>query len=404
MCDDEAVPAYHVFVDGATDRSPAGLEKLAVAIAEHYGLPVTDLRARIASGRFRVKGNCDGATADMYVRDLTRLGARCSIEEATPHNKANTPLPFPAVRPAGATAPPSKSTAPKPSLPPPIGGAPRVTQPPATAGALRSTQPPANYQSGLSAAFSGDSPAASLGALEDGAMLTLGAVDGSDDSAPAANDKAFAPPSDFASASIGPAPEKPAAKPKTKADKPKDEPLDMFAPPDAESAELKVDLAPDEIERSARKRASTPPASVPVVATPEPVATSAAPGRYARQSLQVQNAPVAPRGPSGLANPKTRMVAGVVLSIAIGFIPAHLVASSREKSAYAAIDAKVIATQREAETPDAYAQLDSFRSDQLARKHDDRRNIAIMAMLIWGAVGGAIAYGWFKRIPWDRFQ
>jgi hypothetical protein len=93
-----------------------------------------------------------------------------------------------------------------------------------------------------------------------------------------------------------------------------------------------------------------------------------------------------------------------VLAIAIGFIPAHLVAAAREKSAFGAIDQKIIATQREAETPDAYEQLDKFRTDQLARKHDDRRSIAIMAMLIWGAVGGAVAYGWFKRMPWDRFQ
>jgi hypothetical protein len=219
MCDDEVVPAYHVFVDGATDRSPAGLDRLATAIAEHYGLPVTDLRARIASGRFRVKGNCDGATADMYVRDLTRLGARCSIEEATAHNKANTPLPFPAVtvKPA---APP------KPSLPPPIGN---------------------KLQSGLSAAYSGETPVANLGALDDGAMLKLGAVDGSDDSAPAASAGSFAPPGQFSSASIGPPTEKP--KPKAKPAKPKDEPLDMFAPPDAASDDFKVDLVPEEIDR-----------------------------------------------------------------------------------------------------------------------------------------------------------
>ena len=74
--------AYHVFVEGAVDSSPPGIDRLAAAIAEHYGLPVAELRVRLAKGRFRVKGNCDRETADAYVRELTTLGARCAIEDA----------------------------------------------------------------------------------------------------------------------------------------------------------------------------------------------------------------------------------------------------------------------------------------------------------------------------------
>ena len=93
--------AFHVFVEGATDGSPAGLSKLADAIAKHYGLPAADLLARLQKGRFRVKGNIDRATAETYARDLQRLGARCVIEEATADNsQRTTPLPFPAQRPA----------------------------------------------------------------------------------------------------------------------------------------------------------------------------------------------------------------------------------------------------------------------------------------------------------------
>src|SRR5450432_2270778 len=176
MCDDEGgMAAYHVFVDGAADASPAGKEQLATAIAGHYGMPVADVRVRIASGRFRVKGNCDRATADIYVRDLSALGARCTIEEATPSNAAKTPMPFPVVTAAS-----------KPALPP------RQTTPPALA---RTSSGSKEYQSGLAAAFSGAQQSGGLGALDDGSAFKLSSVDGSDN-APAPDASAFGPPPD----------------------------------------------------------------------------------------------------------------------------------------------------------------------------------------------------------------
>src|SRR4051812_12586188 len=215
---------FHVFVEGATDRSPAGISRLAEAIGRHYGLPAPDLLARLQKGRFRVKGNADRETADQYVRDLERLGAICTIEEATAENSQRvTPLPFPAVRPAtppagspsvrphtpsagsysvqnrapGSTTPPTNAprgagtTTPPTNAPrgagtttPPAGSAlpPRASTttppagsalpPPATAtppaGSPRASTPPpvAGFSSGLSAAFSADSPVADLGVLE----------------------------------------------------------------------------------------------------------------------------------------------------------------------------------------------------------------------------------------------
>jgi len=410
MCDDEnRMPVFHVFVDAAADSSTVGKERLANAIAEHYGLPVAELRTRIASGRFRVKGNCDGATADMYVRDLTRLGARCSVEEATPQNKANTPLPFPAVTP-GATTTGVPPTPPTTTLPPPVKPGPGPKSAPKSALPPAPSQPPAsgNYQSGLSAAFSSsEAPVASLGALEGNGdfAFTLASVDGAEDNAPPPpKPQSFEPPG---GASTAAAPAKPAPKPKTaKAAAPKDVPIDMFAPPDsAAEAEFKVDLAPEEVERSARKKASTPPP----VADAEPAPSPASSGRQSRPSLQVPTttAPESTSGgrlPAPLANPNLRFALGVVLAIVIGFIPAHLVASMREKSAYESVDKKVIATQKQADTPDAYAALDTFRDEQLGRKQDDRRTIAIMAILIWGVVGAGAGYVWFRRIPWDRLD
>jgi hypothetical protein len=372
---------FHVFVEGATDGSPAGLQRLADAISAHYGIAAPDLMARLSKGRFRVKGNTDRATAESYVRDLTRLGARCTIEEAQPAQRL-TPTPFPAMQPAS----------------------PQRTSSPAIGGGQQ-------YQSGLAAAFSGEQPVASLGALEgDNIALSLSSVDGADDRSAPVGVGSFGPPPDSGlSASIGP----PA---KAKADavakqKPKDEPLDMFAPPDAQEAAFSVDIADDEKELSARKRASTPPANVPVASEPEPaqpLSRASTPAmRRSAPSIQPANEPIA-RAPapkkSGLANPDHRFIAGVLLALGLGFVPAHLVGKMREESAYEAIDRKVIAAQQLAETPDQYALLDKMRADQLAKKYSEQRNAAIIAILVWAAVAGGVAFVWFKKIDWERFE
>ena len=404
---------YHVFVEGAADDTPAGVQRLAEAIATHYGLPAADLRQRLGAGRFRVKGNVDRQTADTYVRDLERLGARCAIEEANAANSRPTPLPFPAVRPATppaglptvkpAGAPPVKPATPptglaaasapeapaRPSAPPSaLASYPRPSTPAPVAGA---------YTSGLSAAFTEAAPQGGLGALErEDATFSLSSVDGGDDAGDDAIEKspepAFGVP-----ASIGPAVEKALEK----KERPKDIPVDMFAPPDAESAELKVDIADDEKELSARKKAATPPTATPVV--PARAATEP-PLRRSQPAIPAQQAPVTvkPSKLGPLADDKVRMIAGVVLAILIGFVPAHLVAKSRERSAYKAIDAQLISIQNQADTPEAYATLDATRATFLERKQDERRNIAMLALVIWGVVGAGVAYGWFRRIPWDE--
>jgi hypothetical protein len=396
---------FHVFVEGAADDAAGAVPRLADAIAKHYGLPAGELRTRLEAGRLRVKGNIDRATAETYVRDLERLGARCTIEPASPANSQRaTPLPFPAVRPD--TAPPAR---PSSSSLPPAPAKPAAG--PATANLPRALTPPpvAGYQSGLAAAFSGDAPAASLGALEgDDVPLALATVDGSDD-ASASPAGSFEPPGGGGlPASIGPAPAENAAA-KTKPAKPKDVPVDMFAPPDMQGEELKVDIAADEIEVSARKRASTPPASVPVVPAPDALAAPAS--RDSQPALR-RSQPLAGTTPEPsvttrasklgpLAEPRTRFAAGVVLALLLGFVPAHLVAASREDAAYREIDHKVLAAQELADTPEVYATLDRMRAAQLRRKESERRNAAIIAFAVWALVGGGLAFVWFRKLPWD---
>lgn len=390
--------AFHVFVEGPTDRSPAGITRLAEAIGAHYGIPTADLHARLLKGRVRVKANTDRETADLYVRDLERLGAICTIEEANAENsQRTTPLPFPAQRPA---TPPAGLPAARPATP---------SAPPS---ALASAPPsrPSNqslgqYQSGLAAAFTPEPSSASLGALEgEGIPLSLSSVDGNDTSG-AVSAAAFEPPaSGGLPASIGPAPEKPkAAKPgAAKPAKPEDKPLDLFAPPDAEDAKLSVDIATDEAEISARKRASTPPPM-------EAVAPTTGPMRKSQPSLQTPSQGVALAAPSSsklgpLGDEKVRFVAGVALALGLGFLPAHLIAASREQSAYDEIDRKVVRAQMAAETPESYALLDKMRADQLDRKEAERRNAAIIAIFVWGLVASGVAFAWFKKIPWDSFE
>jgi len=421
--------AFHVFVEGPTDRSHAGISRLAEAMGAHYGIAAADLHARLLKGRVRVKANTDRGTADLYVRDLERLGAICTLEEANADNsQRTTPLPFPAQRPAT----PLPFPAQHPATPPaglPAAGLPAARPPGPTTppSALASTPPsalasappsrPSNqalgqYQSGLAAAFSPESPAASLGALEgEGIPLSLSSVDGNDSSG-AASATAFEPPgAGGLPASIGPAPERPAAKPAKAAGttggagtaKPEDKPLDLFAPPDADDAKLSVEIAADEKDISARKRASTPPPSAVV----PPPATG--PLRKSQPVMQTPSQGVALAAPSSsklgpLGDEKVRFVAGVLLAIVLGFVPAHVIAGMREESAYAEIDRKVIRAQQAAETPEAYALLDKVRADQLARKEAEQRNAAIIAIVIWGAVASGIAYAWFRKIPWDSFE
>ncbi|HET9624473.1 MAG TPA: hypothetical protein VFP84_24040, partial [Kofleriaceae bacterium] len=72
---------FHVFVDGVTaTTTPDAVRALAHAIAAHYGVAADDLHARLLRGPFRVKANVDEATAHMYARDLTAIGARVRIE------------------------------------------------------------------------------------------------------------------------------------------------------------------------------------------------------------------------------------------------------------------------------------------------------------------------------------
>jgi hypothetical protein len=414
---------FHVYVEGAVDASPDGVRKLAHAISKRYGLPAADLLTRLTAGRFRVKANVDKVTAEAYVRALEEVGARVVIEESDgrtsnpsispvnlrgstqppPRAQATTP---PQGQPTTTTPPPNRASTPvlgaaqrsgASSLPP----ANRVATPPhgtrSGATSLPPTPPPAvartsSLQSGLAAAYSGgraqsESGFDALDALGSGA-LSLASVDGADDEPAQAPSGVFAPPPEPMSVAIAAEPAKAAPKPKT-------QPLDLFAPPDAEEAEAKVELASDEIEHRA-KRMSTPPAGA---AQSQPIASVPNTPAMRRSSPSIPVPSQAATTPTS-DMPRGRFAAGVILAILIGFVPAHLVASSRESTAYSEIDSQVIATQNAVEDEDQYRALDGFRAAQLGKKKSTRTTIAWQSMLIWAAAGAAVAFVYFRQIPW----
>lgn len=351
---------FHVYVEGPTDPSPEASEQLAGVMAERYGLPIADVRARLAKGRFRVKANVDRETADVYIHDLGAVGARVVVEEAG--SKPSNSMP-PVNKPARAATPPAGTR----------------------------TTPPPMMASGLSAAFASNA-SQDLGALGgDSGSFSLGSVGGVDDHpepAPAPA-PAFSPPQEMELP-------KPSA-----ASRVSRTAMDAFAPPDAEDDDQRVELAADEIERQQRKRVSTPPASVPVVAPPTPQLQR----KVSSTSMPPLNQPVTAlpsRGRLGpLSDPNIRFAAGIVVAILLAFIPAHLIASSRERDAFQKIDGKYLTDTANASTPDQWA---SYDAPAMADKKDAQKSIATTSFAIWMLLAAGLGYVWFKRVPWDKLD
>lgn len=104
-----------------------------------------------------------------------------------------------------------------------------------------------------------------------------------------------------------------------------------------------------------------------------------------------------------LGQERMRFAAGVGLTVLVGFVPAHLYASMKEKSEFAVVDSKVRSFQAQADTISAWNDLDGRRQEELARKQDAQTDIALTAMMLWAVFAGGIGYLWFRHIDWDRW-
>lgn len=290
--------------------------------------------------------------------------------------------------------------------------------------------------SGMAAAFAELPVSSDFGALDmSGGPLSLSSV-GGDAVAPSrdgttatvAGGGAFAPPLGQSAARA----------------RPKDVPIDLFAPPDIAEQQAMFELAVDEDELKARQQQAVTheQAGAQPGAAAQPRA-GAQPGAVAQQlagrqqqagpqALVAASSLIAPmssgrqpgataapmpydgggdgreQGPTTLLGavreaPRGRLVMGVVLAIVVGFVPVHLIARSREVAAFATVDRGVEARQAAVDSPEAYAALDGFRGAQLEKKLDAKRSIAITSLLLWALIAAGLGYVWFRRVPWERF-
>jgi hypothetical protein len=374
---------FDVYIDKPVDATPAGRAKLAAAMAARYKLPEQQIATYLASKRFRVKANLDERTARALAKELEAMGAVVSVF------------------PAGATA----TTAP----PPPVTGISATVAMPPPAGAGR----PQRYVSGLGAAFdSSASKAQELGALEQGS-LSLSSLDGADDAAaapaspklaPASQDVVgrdpFGPPDGDekplmlleeppAPAPSAKKPPLPAPKPVVAAAAPPPRPrtADAFAPPDAEDKLLELDGPV-----AAKKPAAPPPIVVPP------------PGPTASMTMRVRPMPAPGPAPSkqetgaSLAarfadKPRQQWLAGCVLALIGGAIPAQLYASTAGKT-YDAIRAEVSKTPPADDA--AYRAVLDEHETAVNKLHSAQQHVELTAGALWILVGGLVAAGWIK--------
>jgi hypothetical protein len=345
-------------------------------------------------------------------------------------------------RPVPSTLPPQPASRPtRPSLPPHLASRPsppvlpahvpsRATSSPLPAHLASRPLPRVLPQPGLPDAdadasvvldATGDALAdgdVGLGALDRSGLLSLGTLDGDAASTPGSLEPAVPHARAHQAA---PARPPPAPAPSGRAGAP----VDRFAPPAVEGDELVVELADDELAHH-HERAGTPPAVAPELpvrssasaVTPDhgmqlpslqlapmpPLATSGPPTTPRLAAAQREAPEASPTGSTSArpprASPRVRLAAGVLLAIVLGFIPAHVVASLREEGAFREIDAQVIEAQAAVDSLRAYEALDALRTVQLDAKRSAQRRIALASLVIWAVAGGAVAYVWFKRVPW----
>ncbi len=422
-----------MFIERARSAAPGAAEQLAHAIAARYGIPAAEVARRLAIGRFRVKGNVDAATADSFAKDLERLGAVVTVSPAdvTPP-VASEPVSL--VQPRVAVP---KPAAPKPEPPKPEPPKPEPPKPEPPRARAPSQSP---YTSGLAAAMAqSDLEEPGLGALSGEFPLQLSTLDGADDDAVSSGSRSaaplpasFGPPPSAASlpasfgppshasdsddidvsmddddepgslpASIGPAAGVTALGERARSSAPAlSGAPDMFAPPEAQ-AELQVAL---EVEDHRRKPAAAPAQARTVAAEPVSQASHGAQATAGEPAAPAKPKPerLEPAWKTHARDERVRYVAGVILATALGFIPATVIASIRERSAFASIDAKYEERESQVISRVQWDDLDRARASFLERKRAERQSIAFTSLLIWAALSGGLAYVWFRVIDWDR--
>ena len=398
--------SYQVFVERTRDAGPGAADRLAAAMEARYGIPATSLAPRLVAGRLRVKQGVDLETARRFAQDLESLGAISMVVDDAGTVVTASPVPTaspPAAAPRAAVSP--------------VGVVPPRSAPLSDFRTMQ-TPLPGGYASGLAAAFE-TSGSQNLGVLgTDSGSFKLATLDGDEGDTAAAPATSFAPPA--AATTGGGAAARVAAAAAANA----------FAPPDAEEEEHELELVADARPTRSAKHALEPSATHSASRKVEPAPAARSSSRLAtplpteplvpvdaedlsafavlESAPPSAAAPAKPPRPNPLVvirrlivgNDRVRFAVGVVLAVMLAFIPVHLVASVREDSAFAEIDAAVRTEAAKVRTAEDWDGLDEYRGGQLTLKATRRRNIAISSLLMWAAVSGALGYVWFRRIRW----
>lgn len=410
---------FHVFIERPRSESPDAASTLARAIAARYGIATADLEARLAAGRFRVKGNVDRTTADQFAQDLTRLGAVCTVASASapPPASGTKPVSLPVVERAPAPPPPAR-----PSTMPSVE---RVAAP-----ARPSTLPKVERVASPEAPIASD-----LGALSGEFPLTLSTLDGASEDEARASRKiqlpaSFGPPPDEPAASasrkmqlpasFGPAPERVEDAGSGGVDVSMDdgagvEVFDPFAPPEAQANAPELMLAVDRPSRksmaaeaahaaaASASHGSSHGAPAPAVPPVLPARATVAPPAAPAGSMRMPAARPAGGVRALLRDDGVRFLAGVAIAFALGAAPALLVGSARETAAFGEIHASLERQHAEAaQSRVKWDSLDRVRATHAERKRGERQAIAITTILMWAAISGVIGWLWFRKIDWDR--
>ncbi len=104
----------------------------------------------------------------------------------------------------------------------------------------------------------------------------------------------------------------------------------------------------------------------------------------------------------GLRDARVRMVVGAMLAVGLGFVPAHIVGTMREQAAYNELDRDLARREASIRTREDFAAFDAVRDSYAARKRSARTNIVLVSLLVWAAVGGGVAWLWFRKVDWDH--
>lgn len=395
---------YHVFIEGARDPSPGGLERLAASLGQRYGMSVTAVIQRLSTGRFCARASLDHAAATQLAGDLATLGARCTVEQ-------------------------DRST--MQAAPPPVPGGAR----PPAAPSAPATAPTMEFASGLAAAYSGQRESADvqldLGALGGASAETpswqLARIDGSEDErtavAPARVEAALAAERAQAAGASGPgagAAPGPAVPPPPA--------VDPFMPPEMgreqqQALELGERRTTGGTVAQQAAPAHSPGAAAaggggtnvsagaaggytgggaPLASAFNELRTRRATGPWSGGSATLHREPLLSRLRHNLSDSlRARFFAGVAVAFVLGFIPAQIYVSARGHSAYDEIRADLEKQYGAADTPDAWDSLDTAVSDARDLVATRRQRLAIGGCLIWLVIAGGVALVWFRVIDWE---